>query len=333
MTPEDTNRKSPRGRFITGSGICLCCFIIGLLIGVALDRWYRPNDIRFYVNQDGKVSLAPWPGDIIHWTAQNDELGTTVHVKYTGGPAFAPCDLHADVTPPTCVYDPFANVNDPFTRVPDLYLFGCTTDSGIDCYDPQYGPQCAGCPTTGGTSPDHPPNPQNPQNPQKPPYLHVLIHDLEGPFTHPLSQGIVRQGPSVSSGRAPVARVQVHPRTVDASALPARVQEYVVACDQNGAPAVFESGTDDSVATTLFSIAAEPYDTITWTLYPPATGFEIDGLDSFCGSPTQANPSCTMNGDAPSGRHPFTLKMTGCSNSNPTTGEVVILTPPPITVP
>jgi hypothetical protein len=60
-------------------------------------------------------------------------------------------------------------------------------------------------------------------------------------------------------------------------------------------------------------ITAEPYDRVTFRLYPPATGYTMTGLEHICGTPTPTNPSCTLNGNA-SGSTTIALTQTGCSD-------------------
>ena len=305
ITMDSSNKvhENTKGRFRTVVGVCLCCLILGFLLGVALDAKYRPNRILLYINADGKVSLSPKPGDIINFAAFDDETGANVKVSHTAD--LIPCD--PSFLPPTCVYA-------PYTDGPDLYLFGCASAGNVPCFDPQYGPKCPKCPGSGI---------------RKGKFLtffwHILWEDLEellriSPVERRLPEN--QRGPSGGSAvsHALEAQQQIVPQP------PPRVQEFVVACDKNGAPGVFPSGSADSIDTVTTPITAEPSDTITWTLYPPAKSFTISPLDKACNgrNPSSDSPTCRVSN---AGSYSFNLGMVGCASSTPTKGSIVIMKP------
>jgi hypothetical protein len=310
MTPEETERKKARRRLINYcSGACLCCLIIGFLIGVALDAKYRPNNILLYINPDGKESLSPLPGDIISFASNKDLSLSKVNVTYTAG--LAPCDPTSPFPAPTCVYKPFAHG-------PDLYLFGCTFGSkSMDCYDPQYGPQCVGCgsgPSTGGLFPH--PHPTLP-------LLKVVIWDIGGPFRVSPDEQILPQRSGAPSGESQGGQkidAQVH--EVTSATAPPRLQEFVAACDPaTNKPAIFAPGKPAATTTIL----AEPGDTITWN---PYADYTTAGLGSPLNPPicvdgnnpsSSGNESCEINSPLTSKTYQYTLEMTcgGVSSSTP----------------
>jgi hypothetical protein len=311
MESYDAKRENTKGHFIKWSGMCFCCFILGFLLGVALDAKYRPNHILLYINPDGKVSLSPHPGDIINFVAFDDKTGANVKVKYTAN--LAPCDKSAAVAPPsTCVYA-------PFDSGPNLYLFGCTSAKGIPCFDPQYGPKCAGCPSTGV---------RTPFLSKLLKFLQVLKWDLEAPLGLMTYQQKLPQNQSRSTGGSQAGQVQDV-----TSAPPPRVQEYVAAC-YNGAPGVFKVGDTEPTDTTKTPIVAEPDDTISLTLYPPPNSYSTSGLKSVCagGELGSGNPSCKINNPTASNNYRFMLNMACGSPAGSTQESIQIQNPtvPPL---
>jgi hypothetical protein len=309
MTPEETERKKARRRVIRYcTSTCLCCLIVGFLIGVALDSLYGPNRILLYINPDGKVSVSPQPGDIISFAAFDDKTGKNVSVSYTAG--LKPCGSIDGAPLSTCVYN-------PGLVGPSLYLFGCKSAGGTDYYDPQYGPKCVACgggPGAGGLFPH--PHPTLP-------LLKVVIWDLGGPFRISPDHQILPQSPGASSGGSQGGQefeAQVH--EVDSSSPPPRAQEFVAACDANKA-AIFPSGSTTSTTT---PIVAEPGDTITWN---PYSAYTIAFDDMICVQSAVAsngNLSCTVKNSI-SGPHNYTLNMPACTASTSITEKINVQTP------
>jgi hypothetical protein len=303
MDSSNKVHENTKGRFRTVVGVCLCCLILGFLLGVALDAKYRPNRILLYINADGKVSLSPKPGDIINFAAFDDETGANVKVSHTAD--LIPCD--PKVPPPTCVYA-------PFTPGPDLYLFGCKSKDGTDCFDPQYGPKCPKCP--GG---------QIVKGQFFVLFWHILWEDLEELLRiSPVERRLPENQSGPSGGSAVSHALEAQEQIV--SPPPPRVQEFVVACDKNGAPGVFPSGSADSIDTRQKPIAAEPSDTITWTLYPPAKSFTISPLDKACNgrNPSSDSPTCKVSN---AGSYEFNLDMPDCASSTSTKGSLTVVKP------
>jgi hypothetical protein len=285
MNPGDARHENERGGFMKGAGICLCCLVVGFLLGVALDAKNRPNNILLTINPDSKVSLSPQPGDMIRWATPTDPQGTSVNINFTAG--FAPCLKNTGILGASCVYDPIAGG-------PSLYLYGCTSNQPPNsCYDPAFGPRCGSCPTPG----THPP-----------PFLikyfvNTLIWDIARLFSEMAALPETPQNLGGSTGSPGDRGQEVHALE---PAAPPRVIEVAAVCAGN-APAVFPSGSSGSVT----SLTAEPSDTITWNPYGE---YSITGLESVCtgGNPSSSgNQSCTIKtGTASSAPYTYTLKMT-----------------------
>jgi hypothetical protein len=329
MTPEEMEREKARRRLVKYcSTTCLCCLIIGFLLGVALDARYRPDNIRFNISSDSKISLMPKPGDIISFAADKDPSGVAAKItmKYTAG--IKPCKSNIDSTDPTCVYWPYKNG-------PRLYLFGCTFGpNGTEkpCYDPQYGPKCNPCGGTGGNIPF----------PTPLPILHVVFWDIESLLGVVPSEQALPQSARMSSGGSQGSQVNEEARVLDntpAPPPPPRVQELVAAC-YNGVPAVFQSGSDTPITPDPNApITAEPSDTITWNAYDK---YNITGLNggslNICangnpsGDPASpgGNQSCIINpGTGSKTPYPYQVNIStgACISSQATTEYLLVETP------
>lgn len=295
MNSDQAKGENAKGGLIKGTSICLCCLIIGFLLGVAVDAKYRPNHILLYVNTDSKVSLSPKPGDIISWATKNDPLGRNVKINYTAG--LAPCKLDTSFPPPTCVYQPFDDG-------PDLYLFGCTLSSDPKtCFDPQYGPKCAGCGQLDSTS-------FAPLISEY--YWNTLGWDLARLFNPVPKQPKAPQNLAEPAGIPPVTNTAVMAPTLG-------LTEVVAKCNGN-TPAVYPGGGSDPIT----HIPARPLDTITWNAY---NSYSITNLNvcnqASMPSSSGGNQSCTIKSDTPVGSSvAYALNMT-CNNVASSTQEYI----------
>jgi hypothetical protein len=308
MNAENTKERSGRGRFIKGCCICLCCLIIGFLLGVALDAKYHPNRIDLLIAPDSKVALAPHKGDIINWTAGADPEHTQVQINFPVDPI--PClEVEGGTTGATCIFDPVDNG-------PSMYLYGCTlSESPGSCYDPTVaiGPRCPGCPPL---PPSPPPLPINR-------FLNILKWDFERLFELSPGRRMVHHNLSGSTGVAGAKglEAQSHEEKLPSPAStspPARVIDVVAACN-GGVAAVF--GPNGPVANN--TIPAETGDTITWL---PYASYTITFADANACTPSTLTDSTTQSCaiKSPSGTLPYSLKMPSCTTT-PTVTEYVQL--------
>lgn len=302
MNSVDANSKRTEGGYLRIATriairwvlVPIASLIVIFVPGIALDATFGVNHILLYVNADGKVSLSPQPGDIISFATANDKTGKTISVTYAAG--LMPCKNYSP-TDPTCEYQPVG-------ASPALYLFGCKSTSGVTCFDPQFGPKCVGCGGRGGgVNFPH----------WFPRILHAVIWDFEESLgLAPDAQRVQQERRELEGGSSDVT-----------STPPERVQEYVVACDKTGKGAIYDSSGGDPIDD---AIIVEPYDTVTWTLYPPATKYDISGIQHICGSPSSDDPSCTINGGV-TGSYPIHLKTEGCSDHAVTDWSLEVKTP------
>jgi hypothetical protein len=106
-------------------GLCLCFLILGVLIGISIDAEFRPNHIRFWVNDLNNLSFIPHQGDTIEWF----RLSTATPMKITfWGPS--PC---------VGAFNPCTIGNIPKSTI---YTYSCMAqeDPTFTCNDPQGGP-------------------------------------------------------------------------------------------------------------------------------------------------------------------------------------------------
>jgi hypothetical protein len=107
-------------------GLCLCFLFLGILIGISIDAEFRPNRIRFWVNDLNDLSFIPHQGDTIEWL----RLSTDTPMKITFWGA-SPCV--DGITNPCTIGD-----------IPKstIYTYSCTAqeDPTFTCDDPQGGP-------------------------------------------------------------------------------------------------------------------------------------------------------------------------------------------------
>jgi hypothetical protein len=306
MASNNTKSKSAMGRFFIATGRAIKPFgiflglpILGFIAGVAGNMRFGPNNILLYINEDGKVSLSPQAGDVIRFASYNDKAGEAVAVNYTVGAAFKPCDTNSAWDPDsTCVYKPKGAL--------DVYLFGCKSN-GIDCIDPQYGPQCQGC-GQGLTGKNY--------------YqiisllFYAVIHDGEGAFGLLPALKVAPQGATQPSGGNPPGQPQM--LAVNASAPAALPQQWVAAC-YSGAPSLFKVGDQTPTDTTKAPIAAVPNDKITIHLYSPPAEYGTVGLSKVCskGELSDKNQLCAVNNVSATTTTKFQLTMI-CTGSSPT---------------
>jgi hypothetical protein len=106
--------------------LCLCFLFLGVLVGISIDAEFRPNRIRFWVNDLNDLSFIPKPGDTIEWLRQS--TSTRMKIKFWG--------------PSPCV----DGITNPCTigKIPKstIYTYSCKAkeDSTFTCNDPQGGP-------------------------------------------------------------------------------------------------------------------------------------------------------------------------------------------------
>lgn len=295
LNSSETKHMKAKGRYIKAICTCLCCLIIGFLLGVALDAKYRPNHILLYINADSKVSISPRPGDIISWATKDDPYGKKITINYTAG--LAPCKANTGIQTP-CIFE-------PLDGGPDLYLFGCTLSADPKtCFDPQYGPKCTGC-GQGTNYTSFPP---------------LTFHD----FWNTLGWDIARLiNPVPTLRKAPQNLAGLGITSVNSTnavplTSPSSLVEVAALCNGN-TPAVFLGGSSSVIT----HIPARALDTITWNAYNSysITNLNICSQGSMPSSPG-ANQSCTVKSDTPVSSVPYTLNMT-CNNAASSAQEYI----------
>ena len=119
-------------RFVLGTSV----FIVGLVAGVVTDACVRGNVIQVQVNGNGSLSLAPNPGDKIHWFAPELNQGD-IRVKFQGP---SPCGPNDPKDPPgTCT------IRDGLKGASFAYGCDASKDPELVCTDPGVGPISRTC--------------------------------------------------------------------------------------------------------------------------------------------------------------------------------------------
>ena len=106
--------------------LCLCIFLIGILIGGCIDAACpRPNHIHMTVTSYGKVNVSPIDGDIIDWVPYDTTQTLTIQFDPFYG---IPCDPGGD--PNVCHYNPSQSAS--------IAPYNCIGQA--TCPDPGVGP-------------------------------------------------------------------------------------------------------------------------------------------------------------------------------------------------
>lgn len=108
--------------------LCVCVFILGILLGIGIAAKYHHNDIHFQLDDMGELSLAPQEGDVIDWVPVDKGAGN-IEVTFAGG--LSPCVKSTDSSPCVVTRDNGAGT----------FAYACkSSDNTYVCVDPAVGP-------------------------------------------------------------------------------------------------------------------------------------------------------------------------------------------------
>jgi hypothetical protein len=117
------------------TGCCLVAFLIGIIVGIAIDVKERKNTVRMAIQYDSaEVYVAPFVGDTVKWfQVMKDGTFTPVKADFGGGddPSMSPCDPAYEWDKPNC------HIREP-GNYRDRYRYHCAP---YPCIDPGGGPQ------------------------------------------------------------------------------------------------------------------------------------------------------------------------------------------------
>ncbi len=120
-------------KLIGFGGCCLVVFLLGILVGIAIDVKQRTNIVRMAVQYDsGEVFVAPFVGDTVEWfqVLKNGSFAQ-VEADFGNDPSMSPCD-------PTFNDKPNCHIRKP-DHYSDRYYYTCKAP--YPCIDPGGGPQ------------------------------------------------------------------------------------------------------------------------------------------------------------------------------------------------
>jgi hypothetical protein len=172
------------------AGCCLVAFLLGIIVGVAIDVKQRKNTVRMAVQYDTtEVYVAPFVGDTVEWfKVGQDGTFTQVEADFGNEAWMSPCD------PKTS--DQFhCRIRKP-DHDSDRYFYSCKQP--YSCIDPGGGPQSS-------TGLDY-------MSADGPQFWPVFFFDLKGVFN--LQQNPVAVPVAAEGGISPkgIARTIIHMR-------------------------------------------------------------------------------------------------------------------------
>jgi hypothetical protein len=156
-------------KLIGFAGCFLVVFLLGILVGIAIDVKQRTNIVRMAVQYDShEVFVAPFVGDTVEWfQVLKDGTFAQVDADFGSDPSMSPCD-------PTFNDKPNCHIRKP-NNYSDRYYYTCKAP--YTCIDPGGGPQS-------GTRMSY-------MSADGPQFWSVVSYDLKGVFNLPQESVVV----------------------------------------------------------------------------------------------------------------------------------------------